>query len=150
MNELRQILKKVYDKWGLETVKAIVTQLDSYPIQWRGTLRRSISYEQPSEDEINFNMADYGQFVDEGTGIFGPRNQRIPRSQIPKIAFYLKPWANSKGLNAYAVATNIVKRGGVRPRPFFKSVIESRVPELGEAVVKAQEEYITKRINNIQ
>lgn len=147
MEELRKILKGVYDKWGAETVKAIITKIDSYPVKWRGTLRRSISYSQPAEDQIDFNMADYGRFVDEGVGQFGPRKQRIPRQSIPKIAHYLKPWAKSKGLNPYAVATNIVKRGGIKPRPFFNSVIEARVPQLGDAVVKAHEEYISKKID---
>lgn len=147
MEELRKILKSVYDKWGSETVKAIITKLDSYPIKWRGTLRRSISYSQPEVDQIDFNMADYGRFVNEGVGQFGPRKQRISRQSIPKIAFYLKPWAQSKGLNPYAVATNIVKRGGIKPRPFFNSVIEARVPQLGDAVIKAHEEYISKKID---
>lgn len=149
MNELRKILKDVYNKWGAETVRAIINKIDSYPVKWRGTLRRSISYSQPTEDQIDFNMADYGKFVDEGVGQFGPRGQRIPRESIPKIAYYLKPWAQSKGLNPYAVATNIVKRGGIKPRPFFNSVIEARVPQLGDAVVKAHEEYLNKTIDNL-
>lgn len=153
MNEdLIEILRDVKDKWGRDTVKAIIKKMDEYPIQWRGTLKRSISYEQKlgPDGDITFNMADYGQFIDEGTGVFGPRKKPIPRESIPGIAFYLKDWASSKNLNPWAVATNIVKRGGVKPRPFFKSVIDLRIPELGEAITLAYSKYLDNSINNIE
>jgi hypothetical protein len=152
MDELIEILKKVKDQWGREGVQAILKKMDSYPIKWRGTLRRSISYSQGDgpDGDITFNMADYGRFIDEGIGLFGPNKSPLRRESIPGIAFYLKPWATSKGLNPYAVATNIVKRGGIKPRPFFNSVIEARVPRLGESITEAYSEYLNKTINNIQ
>lgn len=151
MDELIEILRRVKDKWGQETVQAIIRKIDSYPIEWRGTLRRSISYEQKSgpDGDIDFNVADYGKFIDEGTGIFGPNKTRIPRESIPKIAYHLKEWAQTKNLNPYAVATNIVKRGGVKPRPFFNSVIESRIGQLGEMIGAAYTDYLDNQINNI-
>jgi hypothetical protein len=151
MEELLEILKRVKDKWGQETVQAILRKMDSYPIQWRGTLRRSISYEQKDgpDGDIIFNVADYGKFIDEGTGLFGPKGTPIPRESIPKIAYYLKEWAQTKNLNPYAVATNIVKRGGVKPRPFFNSVIDARTEQLGELITSAYNEYLTNSINNI-
>jgi hypothetical protein len=149
--ELIKILRQVKDKWGRETVQAIIRQIDSYPIRFKGTLRRSISYSQDDtiDGNIRFNMADYGQFIDEGVGLFGPNQKPIPRQSIPGIAFYLKPWAQAKGLNPWAVATNIVKRGGIRPRPFFNTVIEKRVPELGDTIIKTYEDYLDNQINNI-
>jgi hypothetical protein len=149
--QLIKILKGVKDKWGADTVAAIVKEIDRYPIKWKGVLRRSVSYEQQSDldGDITFNMADYGKFIDEGIGIFGPRNQRIPKRSIPGLAFYLRPWAQSKGLNPWAVATKIVERGGIKPRPFFNSVIQNRVPQLGEAITEAYTIYLNESINNL-
>jgi hypothetical protein len=145
MNELILILRRVKDKWGLETVKAILNEIDKYPILWKGTLRRSISYEQDLglDGDISFNMADYGRFVDEGIGIFGPQQTKIPKQKLGALAFHLKEWSDSKSLNNWAVAQNIIKRGGIKPRPFFKSVIESRVPNLSEEIQKAYTDYLT-------
>lgn len=153
MNEqLLNIIRQVKDKWGQETVAAIIAEIDRYPIKWNGTLRRSISYEQSEglDGDVSIFMADYGKFIDEGTGTFGPRNQRIPLQSIPKIAYHLKQWATSKNLNPYAVATNIVKRGGVKPRPFFTSVVEKRVNDLGLDIEKAIVQYMENQINNQQ
>jgi hypothetical protein len=145
MNELIQILRRVKDKWGLETVNAILKEIDKYPILWKGTLRRSISYEQDLglDGDITFNMADYGEFIDEGTGLFGPKQTAIPKESIPGIAYFLKEWSDSKNLNNWAVATNIVKRGGQKPRPFFKSVISSRIPDLQTEIEEAYKQYLT-------
>jgi hypothetical protein len=150
--ELIELLRGVKDKWGQETVAAILKKLDSYPVRWRGTLRRSVMYsQQPGPDgDIDFDMADYGQFIDDGIGIFGPRKQPIKKKSIPGIAFHLKQWATSKNLNSWAVATNIQKRGGIKPRPFFNSVIDSRVPILGEAITDAYTTYLENKLNNIQ
>ena len=149
--EITDILRKVKDKWGRETVKAIVNEIDKWPILFKGTLRRSISYEQKTgiDGDIDFNMADYGKYVDMGTGIFGPNKTPIPRESIPGIAFYLKTWASAKGLNPWAVATSIVKRGGIKPRPFFNNVIETRINSLGEGITSAMSDYLNDQINNI-
>jgi len=152
MPELNNILISVKDKWGRETVQAIINEIDKYPIRYKGTLRRSVSYSQDNtpDGDIRFNMADYGQFIDEGTGLFGPKKIAIPKTSIPGIAFYLKDWARDKGLNPWAVATNIVKRGGVKPRPFFNTVIERRIEILGNNITDAIENYLEGQINNIQ
>jgi hypothetical protein len=150
--QLLNIIRQVKDKWGAETVEAILAEIDKYPIKWRGTLRSSISYEQdPGLDgDVSVYMADYGQFIDEGTGVFGPRGQRIPRQSIPKIAYHLKQWATSKNINPYAVATKIVERGGVKPRPFFTSVVEKRLNDLGLDIENAIVAYLEQSINNQQ
>lgn len=151
MEELTKLLAEVQDQWGAETVKAILKKLDSYPIKWQGTLRRSISYAQDEKtSEIEFNMADYGKFIDEGVnGTLVKRNSPYSfKGNIPGTAFYLKQWASAKGINPYAAATSI-QRKGIKPRPFFNDVIESRVDDLGEAIIAAQEEYLNKTINNL-
>ena len=150
MEELVKLLAEVQDKWGEETVKAIIKKLDSYPIKWQGTLRRSVSYSQKQSGDIEFLMADYGKFIDEGVdGTLIKRNSPYSfKGNIPGTAFYIKKWADSKGINPYAAATSIQRRG-IEPRPFFNDVIESRIDDLGEAINKAQQEYIDKTINNI-
>lgn len=151
MQDFDKYLIEAQEKWGRETVAAIIKAIDSYPIRWRNTLKNSIKYTLPDKaDELpTISMADYGKFVDEGTGIFGPRKTRIPKTSIKGIAFYIKPWADSKGLNNWAVATNIVKRGGIKPRPFFTTVIEARLPRWGELATEALRQYTEDKINNI-
>lgn len=141
--ELKDLLQQVTDQWGAETVAAILRKLDSYPIRWNGTLRRSISYEQDGTD-IRFNMADYGSFIDEGvSGTVVKRDTPFSfRGRYKGTAFYIKDWALSKGLNQWAVAKSIQKKG-IKPRPFFTSVIESRIPELEPLIAQATEDYIT-------
>lgn len=151
MEELTKLLIEVQDQWGAETVKAILKKLDSYPIKWRGTLRRSVSYAQKeTSGEIDFLMADYGKFIDEGVnGTLVQRNSPYSfRGNIPGTAYYLKEWATAKGINPYAAATSI-QRKGIKPRPFFNDVIESRIDTLGEAILAAQQEYLDKTINNL-
>lgn len=150
MNDLLKLLGEVQDKWGKETVAAILKQIDSYPIRDKGTLRRSISYSQARDGNITFNMADYGEFVDKGVdGVFQSVGSPFKfRGNWKGMAFYLKEWSQSRNLNEYAVAFRIQERG-IKPRPFFTSIIEKRVPELGEAILAAQTEYLNKQINNI-
>lgn len=147
MNDIQEILNKLLDKWAQETVREIVSKIDSEDIKWRGILRRSIMYEI-GEQGVEFLMTDYGQFQDEGTGIFGPRKRRIPKSSIKGIAYHIRPWATSKGLNPWAVATKIVQRGGLKPRPFFKSVIEQRLQSQQQTIQTEFAAYIEQRLTN--
>lgn len=150
MKELIKLLEDVQDKWGKETVQAILKKIDSYPIKDLGVLRRSISYSQDRSGSVTFNMADYGQFVDKGVdGLLQSVGSTFKfRGNWKGTAFYLKEWAARKNLNPYAVAYKIQKEG-VKPRPFFNSVIESRVPDLGVAINKAQSDYLASTINNL-
>jgi hypothetical protein len=151
MEDFEKYLREAQDQWGRETVAAIIKAIDTYPIRWRGILKRSIIYKLPPKaDQLpELFMADYGKFVDEGIGLFGPRKTRIPKKSIAGIAFHIKPWADSKGLNNWAVATNIVKRGGIKPRPFFTTVIEARLPRFGELVTEQLRQYTEDKLNNI-
>lgn len=151
--ELINIIKSVKDKWGAETVQAILNEIDKQDIKWNGNLRRSISYEQdPGLDgDISIFMADYGQFQDEGVnGLNLNRgskfNFRI--TSIGGVAYHIKPWADSKGLDNWAVARSIVRKG-IKPRPFFTSVIEKRIESLGLDIEQALTDYLNRTIDNI-
>lgn len=143
--DIEELLKQAADKWGYETVQAILREMDTQSIKWEGILRRSIMYEQEGT-EITFHAADYGKYVDEGIGVFGPNRQSIRKESIPGIAYHLREWAGSKQLNPWAVATNIYKRGGIKPRPFFKSVIELRLPQLEEAINESYQVYMNNMV----
>lgn len=151
--ELLALLKQIKDQWGRETVAAILKRIDSYPIKYKGTLKRSVFYEQDKtpDADIEFFMADYGKFVDKGVNGTGQtRNSEFSFKQtsIKGVAYHIRPWATSKGLNNWAVATNIVKKG-IKPRPFFDSVIQSRVNVLGEAITQGIADFMDNQINGL-
>jgi len=152
--ELLALLKQIKDQWGRETVAAILKRIDSYPIKWKGTLKRSIIYEQDKtpDADISFFMADYGKFVDEGVnGINQSRGSQFSfrQTSIKGVAYHIKGWASSKGIqNPWGVATNIVKEG-IKPRPFFDSVIQSRINALGEAVTQGIAEYMENQVDRL-
>jgi hypothetical protein len=145
--DLKTIIEEASDNWGRETVAAILKRIDSIPIKWNGTLRRSISYEQDGTD-ITFNMTDYGKFIDEG--VSGTKIKRDTpysfRGNYKGTAYFVKDWALSKGKNPWAIA-RVIQKEGIKARPFFNSVIESRVPDLEPLIAQAVEDYITSKLS---
>lgn len=144
------LIREVKDKWGRETVAAMVKAIEKQNIKWRGTLKRSVMYEQDNtlDGDIEIHMADYGKYVDEGIGPAGINKRPIlkgdpkaDRKKIGAIAYHLKPWASSKNLNPFAVATKIAKYG-IKPKPFYNSVLTARVQILGDMIIEAQKEYL--------
>lgn len=150
-DQLILFLKQIKDEWGAGTVQAIIKKLDSYPIKWKGTLRRSISYSQEDDldGNIEFNMADYGKFIDEGVN--GSRSVYTTaysfRGNYGGMAYHLTEWANSKGINRYAAARSIQKKG-IKPRPFFKSVVESRATDLGQSITDGMRDWAENNLGN--
>ena len=144
--DLKTIIESASDQWGRETVAAILKKIDSVPIKWKGTLRRSVSYEQDGTN-ISFNMADYGKFIDEG--VSGTEIKRATpysfKGNYKGTAFFIKDWALSKGKNPWAVA-RVIQKKGIRARPFFNSVIEARIPQLEPFIAKALEDYTTSKL----
>jgi|694.fasta_scaffold115843_4 hypothetical protein len=162
--ELITLLKQIKAQWGQETVAAILRTMDTKRsrLTFTGGLRSSVKYKQASDidGDISFSMAPYGQFVDKGvkgvnsnyaankdtTFSFKSLNSRFG------IAFHVKKWANAKGLNEYAVATNLAKKG-IEARKFFDTVIESRVGILGEYITRGIADFFeaeANRLNNTQ
>ena len=151
MNELQQLLEAAANLWGQETIAAILRQLDSYPIQFNGTLRRSIMYEENEPFNFKFLMADYGQFQDEGVdGMSISHNSPYKfKGNWRGTAYFIKPWADAKGFNNFALAKKI-QRDGIKPRPFFKNVIETRLPDLSVALNDTYQNYLNQAIQNAQ
>lgn len=158
--ELINLLKQIKDQWGRETVAAIILQMNQKKnkLQFTGGLRSSVKYKQePDIDgDISFSMAPYGQFLDKG--VKGTRSNYTANKDTPfsfksldsrfGIAFYVKKWANAKGLNEYAVGTNLAKKG-IEARKFFDTVIQSRVSILGEAITQGMADYMDGQINGL-
>jgi hypothetical protein len=88
-------------------------------------------------------MKEYGEFLDEGVN--GTRSayatQYQYRGNWKGMGFALTKWADSKGLNPYAVAWSLQEKG-LKPRRFFKSVIESRVDDLALLIEKSYNDYL--------
>lgn len=149
--ELQELLEQAANVWGQETVAAILGKLDSYPVKWNGTLRRSIMYEEVEPFNFKFLMADYGQFQDEGVDGTGNSygSQFKFKGNWKGTAYFIKPWADSKGLNSFAVARSIQQKG-IKPRPFFKSVVETRLPQLGEVLDATYKTYLDEAIKKAQ
>ena len=72
---------------------------------------------------VEIDTTEYYKYMDGGTGIFGRFKTRIPDESINGMAYYIKDWAERKGLNPYAVATTIVRRGGLKPREITKAFV---------------------------
>jgi len=151
--DLKLILQEAWNKWGFETVEAIkkkIKETQPYPPIYSSTMLNSVTSTPDQLENIKFSIVDYAQYIDEGTGTFGPRKAAIPKEKIPGMAYYLTPWSTSKGLNPWAVATSIVNKGGLQPRRFYKSVIESRINDgsfgvLYNAAVKAYMDDMIKK-----
>ena len=146
--DLTKLLEEAAAQWGAETVQAIKNKISEQKIIWEENLANSIAYKQTEGTDITFNMYSYGKYQDEGTGIFGSKKTPIPKSSIKGIAWFIEPWASSKGLNAWAVATSIQRHGGIEARPFFKSTIEIMVPKLNEYIDAAYKDFMDKIVED--
>lgn len=153
--QLINLLKQIKDQWGSETVAAILREMDKKrnSLNFNGTLRKSIIYEQANDldGDISFFMADYGQFLDKGVnGILSAYATSYSYSgdpqKIRKMGGALKPWADSKGINPWALAWSL-QRKGLEPRRFFDSVVEARLGTLGEQITIGLTEYMNNQFN---
>lgn len=144
---IEQILKNVQKQWGIETVQAIINKIQQDDIVWNGNLKNSIRFKQQDNGDITFLMKEYGEYLDEGVN--GTRSayatQYQYRGNWKGMGFALTKWADSKGLNPYAVAWSLQEKG-LKPRRFFKSVIESRAVDLADAIGTAYNDYLSNAL----
>ena len=144
---IEQILKNVQKQWGIETVQAIINKIQQDDIVWNGNLKNSIRFKQQDNGDITFLMKEYGEYLDEGVN--GTRSayatQYQYRGNWKGMGFALTKWADSKGLNPYAVAWSLQEKG-LKPRRFFKSVIESRAGDLADAIGTAYNDYLSNAL----
>ncbi len=154
MNEqLILLLQQAKAQWGIETVQAIKNKITEDNIIYQSNLLNSIGFTQDDtlDGNITFNMAEYGKFIDEGVnGIQESQGSQFSfKGNYKGTAVAIKQWADSKGLNNWAVAHSIQKKG-IQPRRFFNSVIESRIPNLEQLLDTAYRTYLDAMINRQQ
>jgi hypothetical protein len=147
---MKEELEKALKLWGEETVKKIQAAIVTKRVLDTGKLRNSIKY-VIGDGFIQFTMETYGRYMDEGTGRFGTKSKPLTKRSIPAIAgaLELSGWASRKNLKPWAVATNIVKRGGLKPRGFFNVIIEKEIGGLLPYLDGAFIEYLEGRITVI-
>jgi len=151
--ELINLLIAVRQKWGNETVEAIKKKLSEGAQTFTGELEQSIGFDAPDNLDGNyiFDMVDYGSYLDQGVQGFESNftSQFRYAGNWKGMAQALKPWADSKGLNPFAVAWSMQQKG-LEPRRFFNSVIESRIDLLGEQLTVAMADYLNDMVNKQQ
>ena len=148
--KIEDVLDILYRRWAEETIVIMLRVMDtSNPsgLKWRGTLRNSLKYVL-SEQGVDILMkAAYGQYQDEGVNglnnnygspysFSSAKKGFIDRKVVAKMARALRPWAKAKGLNEFAVAYSL-QRKGIKPKRFFKTVYEARIDILVAEIEKA-------------
>lgn len=104
-----------------------------------GRLRNSISY-VVKNNILYISMENYGQAVNDGT-----------KPHMPPVKS-LDTWAKKKGLNPWAVATNI-KKYGTDPHPFMNELdnFEDKYAKMFEdGAYNEIENFIYKTLNEIK
>jgi hypothetical protein len=153
MNDLIQILLRVKSEWGMETVNAIKAKIEQEDAIFSSQLLNSITFTQELtlDGDVKFIMADYGQFIDEGVNGLTTQwgSQFSFKGNWKGTAVAVGDWAAAKGLNQWALGRSIQDKG-IRPRKFFTSVVEARIPELGPMLETAYATYLNQQINRQQ
>lgn len=157
--KIEDVLNILYKRWAEETIAIMLRVMDTSNqsgLRWRGQLRNSLKYVLTEEGVDILMTAAYGQFQDEGVN--GLRNNYkspfsfsaartgvIDKKVVGKMARALRAWAKSKGLNEFAVAYSL-QRKGIKPKRFFKTVYEARIDILVREIEKAYAETIELQI----
>ena len=153
MTELETLLVEAKKKWGQSVVEAIKKKIDELNINDRGQMKASVNF-NPSEtaDGDNpFSIIDYGEFQDSGVN---PVGQKLYETEFQFKGKYfgtaeaIKSWSKLGEKNPYAVAYKIQFVTGLKPRKFYRSVIEANLEKLGEIWSKTYNDYLTKQIES--
>lgn len=109
-----------------------------------GRLRASITADVRDEGSaivgvIGSNV-EYAPYMEHGTGLLADEGGSGRHNPPPSA---LAGWASRHGLNPYAVARAIAKRGGLKPRRFFRDAIES------SGFASTVERYVVEAVNKV-
>jgi len=156
------LVAAVLIKFGKYVIQQARTNLTKGKHNFNKTLYNSLRYSvYYSNDKfsMSFFMEDYGEFQDKGvkgaggtrksTSAFNRRNNKgkIWRQKAPNSPFRykdkkppvsaFKDWAQSKGLNPYAVRESVFRQG-ITPTKFFSTpfniAINKLPPEIADAI----------------
>lgn len=135
------VTRQVLENWSEEVLASMRSILIESGKSATGELIQSLRYTidfEGEEVEVEFEMADYGQFVDSG---------RRPGKQPPISS--IQPWLAIRGIPfsaAFPIARSIGLKG-IPATPFFGISIERNrdrlVQELADAYAQDIENYIT-------
>jgi len=129
-------MDKTLIKIGKEIVKELIKNLSKHGLQ-SSDLANSINY-KINQGVLIIDMNEYGEFVDSGT-----------KPHMPPVD-ELNSWAQSKGLNVWAVAMNINKFG-TEAQPFlldFDKIINDITEEITESGFELFEDDVDDIIEN--
>ncbi len=147
--ENQEDLYSIIQEWGDKVVSEMKLKLLQSGTR-DGNLTNSLRFDAVSGQ---FEMEYYGQYIDLGTWAKGPFSLKPPTPNTPQynktvagMAHGMELWANQRGLNEWAVAKSILRKGGLSPRHFFSDTIEENIDLLAPLVGDAIIEYIDGRI----
>lgn len=136
----------VLERWGDDVISSMRDILISENKVASGKLINSLRYVitfNGQDLDIDFEMEDYGQYVDKG---------RFPGKQPPISS--IKKWLSIRGIQqkyAFPIAKKIGTYG-IKATPFFESTIEKKqqdlINELSDAFVKDLDLYFQKQIDS--
>ena len=153
MDELIRLLLQVKSEWGMETVNAIKAKIEQEDAIFSSQLLNSITFTQEVslDGDVKFIMADYGQFIDEGVNGLTTQwgSQFSFKGNWKGTAAAVGDWAAAKGLNQWALGRSIQDKG-IKPRKFFTSVVEARIPDLATMLETAYTTYLNQQTNRQQ
>ena len=133
---------KVLDDYGKSVVKEIKQNLDNTHSNATGTLKKSITYNIVFTGmlmTVEFYMADYGKWVDEG---------RKPGGKMPPLKKILE-WTSVRGIDSkyvWPIAKKIAE-DGIRPTNFF-SIPTSQTEFEAKKMQSKLEKAMAKDIEN--
>ena len=153
MDELIRLLLQVKSEWGMETVNAIKAKIEQEDAIFSSQLLNSITFTQEVslDGDVKFIMADYGHFIDEGVNGLTTQwgSQFSFKGNWKGTAAAVGDWAAAKGLNQWALGRSIQDKG-IKPRKFFTSVVEARIPDLATMLETAYTTYLNQQTNRQQ
>jgi len=158
----QELVEATLNKFAKRVIQQARTNLTKKKKNFDKTLYNSLTYTlnvSKNSFYLNFYMEDYGAYQDEGvkgaggtrktTSSFNRRNnkgkiwkQKAPNSRFkfkegkkPSVKHF-KKWAESKGLNPYAVRESVFRQG-ISPSKFFTTPFRLQFQKLPQELIDA-------------
>ena len=105
-------------EYGQKTVNRAKAKLKRKPLSSNSDLVKSVAFKVSQNATIEFEFNDYGENVDRGRR----------RGAKPPPIKAIKDWAENRGINPYALAKSISKKGIKPYRWIYTSFPDDRFP----------------------
>jgi len=149
--DLTEILIEAKKKWGKSVVEAIKKKISEINLIDSGELEKSITFD-PSEGVDGgqiFSMKEYAKFQDLGVNPVGKNLYETEfqfKGNFVGTANAIKKWGKLGDKNPYAVARKIQFITGLKPKKFYRSIIEAQLEGLGQIYADAYSQYLNDQI----